>query len=77
VPLTPAGLGAVEGGVYGVLVTVFGVPGAQATAILLIDRTISVFSIVVFGAIAYVLSSKPRGGGMKVEVVGGPTLGPG
>jgi hypothetical protein len=31
--LTPESvLGAVEGGVYGVLVTVFGVPGAQATA---------------------------------------------
>jgi glycosyltransferase 2 family protein len=70
VPLTPAGLGAVEGGVYGVLVTVFAVPGPQATAILLIDRTISVFSIVLLGAVAYVLSSKPRGAGMVVEEVG-------
>jgi hypothetical protein len=70
VPLTPAGLGAVEGGVWAVLVTVFAVAGSQATAILLIDRTISVFSIVVFGSIAYVLSSKPRGGGMKVEEIG-------
>lgn len=69
VPLTPAGLGAVEGGVWAVLVTVFGVAGSQATAILLIDRTISVFSIVVLGSIAYVLSSKPRGGGMKVEEI--------
>jgi len=74
VPLTPAGLGAVEGGVYGVLVTVFGVAGAQATAILLIDRTISVFSIVVLGSIAYVLSSKPRGGGMKVAEVSTGTV---
>jgi len=69
VPLTPAGLGAVEGGVYGVLVTVFAVPGPEATAILLVDRTISVFSIVLLGSIAYLLSSKPRGGGIKVEEV--------
>jgi uncharacterized protein (TIRG00374 family) len=70
VPLTPAGLGTVEVGVSGVLVTVFGVAVPQAAAILLIDRTISVFSIVVLGSIAYALSSKPRGGGMKVEEVG-------
>ena len=70
VPLTPAGLGAVEGGVGAVLVKVFGVATGQATAILLVDRTISVFSIVVLGSIAYVLSSKPRGRGMKVEEIG-------
>lgn len=69
VPLTPAGLGAVEGGLWAVLVKVFGVAGGQATAILLVDRTISVFSIVVLGSIAYVISSKPRGGGMKVEEI--------
>jgi hypothetical protein len=34
-----------------------------------VDRTISVFSIVLLGSIAYLLSSKPRGGGMKVEEV--------
>ena len=67
VPLTPAGLGAVEGGVSAVLVTVFGVAGSQAVAILLVDRTLSVFSIVVFGSIAYVFSSIPRGKGIKVE----------
>jgi uncharacterized membrane protein YbhN (UPF0104 family) len=50
-------------------VKVFGVAGGQATAILLVDRTISVFSIVVLGSIAYVISSKPRGGGMKVEEI--------
>ena len=69
VPLTPAGLGAVEGGVGTVLVTVFGVPLGQATAIILVDRAISVFTIVIFGAIAYMISSKPRGGGMKVEEI--------
>ena len=70
VPLTPAGLGAVEGGVGAVLVKVFGVATGQATAILLVDRTISVFSIVVLGSIAYVISSKPRGGGIEVEEIG-------
>lgn len=69
VPLTPAGLGAVEGGVYGVLVTVFGIAGAQATAILLVDRALSVFSVVILGSLAYLISSKPRGGGIKVEEV--------
>ncbi len=69
VPLTPAGLGAVETGVGTVLVGVFGVPLGQATAIILVDRAISVFTIVFFGAIAYVLSSKPRGGGMRVEEI--------
>ena len=54
---------------WAVLVTVFGVAGSQAAAILLVDRTISVFSIVVLGSIAYVLSSKPRGGGMRVEEI--------
>jgi uncharacterized protein (TIRG00374 family) len=69
VPLTPAGLGAVETGVGTVLVGVFGVPLGQATAIILVDRAISVFTVVIFGSIAYVLSSKPRGGGMKVEEI--------
>ena len=69
VPLTPAGLGAVEGGVGFVLVKVFGVLSGQAIAIILVDRAISVFTIVIFGSIAYVFSSKPRGGGIKVEEI--------
>ncbi len=69
VPLTPAGLGAVEGVVYGVLVTIFGIAGAQATAIVLVDRSLSVFSVVILGSLAYLISSKPRGGGIRVEEV--------
>jgi uncharacterized protein (TIRG00374 family) len=69
VPFTPAGLGLVELGMAGVLTTIFHASGPHAAAIILVDRTISVFSIVVLGAIAYVLSSKPRGKGMKVELV--------
>ena len=75
VPLTPAGLGAVEGGVGFVLTQVFRVSFGQATAIILVDRAISVFTVVIFGSIAYVLSSKPRGGGMQVEEVA-PSLAP-
>ena len=52
-----------------VLTKVFNATAGHAAAIILIDRTISVFSIVVLGSIAYVISSKPRGGGMKVEEV--------
>jgi uncharacterized protein (TIRG00374 family) len=61
VPLSPAGLGIVEAGVVGVLTVAYGVPLAEATAIALLDRVISVFSIIVLGSIGYLVSSKPRG----------------
>ena len=61
VPLSPAGLGIVEAGVVGVLTVAYGVPLAEATAIALLDRVISVFSVIVLGSIGYVVSSKPRG----------------
>ena len=71
VPLSPAGLGIVEAGVVGVLTLAYGVPLPEATAIALLDRVISVFSIIIFGSIAYLLSSKPRGLG----AIGEPTTG--
>jgi len=61
VPLSPAGLGIVEAGVVGVLHVAYGVPLPEATAIALLDRVISVFSIIAFGSIAYAISPKPRG----------------
>ncbi len=61
VPLSPAGLGIVEAGLVGVLHLGYGIPIDQATAIALLDRVISVFSIIVFGSIAYALSKKPSG----------------
>ena len=70
VPLSPAGLGIVEAGVVGVLTVVYGVPLPEATAIALLDRVISVFSIIVFGSIAYVVSPKPRGMGRIPQPVG-------
>ena len=75
VPLTPGGLGLVDAGMLGVLTTFFTKNSVHATAIVVVDRAISVFSIVVLGAIAYVISSKPRGGGMEVEEIG-PSLAP-
>jgi uncharacterized protein (TIRG00374 family) len=70
IPFTPAGLGLVEAGMLTLLTTIFNATKVQAAAIVLVDRSISVFSIVVIGAVAYMLSSKPRGGGMEVEEVG-------
>jgi hypothetical protein len=70
IPLTPGGVGIVEGGMGLVLTKVFTASYSHAVAIVLVDRMISVFSIVVIGSIAYMISSKPRGGGMKVEQVG-------
>jgi uncharacterized protein (TIRG00374 family) len=67
VPFTPAGLGLVEGGMLAVLTSVFEISRTTAAAIVLVDRTISVFTIVILGALAYMVSSKPRGGGIKVE----------
>jgi glycosyltransferase 2 family protein len=61
VPLSPAGLGIVEAGVVGVLTAAYGVSLPEATAIALLDRVISVFSIIVLGSIAYLVSSKPAG----------------
>ena len=61
VPLAPAGLGVVEFGMAGVLNVAYGVPLPEATAIVLLDRVISVFSIIILGSIAYALSKKPRG----------------
>jgi uncharacterized protein (TIRG00374 family) len=68
VPLSPAGLGIVEAGVVGVLSGAYGVPITEATTIALVDRVISVLSIIVLGSIAYAVSSKRRGGGLSPTV---------
>jgi uncharacterized protein (TIRG00374 family) len=67
VPLTPAGIGFVEGGIVGLLTIVYGVPPAEALAITLVDRAISVLSIILFGSIAYAISPKRRGAGAMTE----------
>ena len=65
VPLSPAGLGIVEAGIVGILTIVYGVPLPEATAIALLDRVISVFSVIVLGSILYLFSGKPRGAGLE------------
>jgi uncharacterized protein (TIRG00374 family) len=64
VPLTPAGIGFVESGVVGLLTIVYGVSPNDALAITLVDRAISVLSIIILGSIAYALSPKRRGLGV-------------
>jgi uncharacterized membrane protein YbhN (UPF0104 family) len=65
VPLTPAVLGFVEAGVVGILTVVFAVPAPEAAAIALVDRAVTVVSLLVSGAIVYALSGKPRGRGLR------------
>ena len=73
VPLSPAGLGIVEAGMVGVLTLVYGFSLPEAGAIALVDRAISVFSIIVLGAIAYAVSPKRRGAGLRSpQPSGGP-----
>ncbi len=63
IPLSPAGLGFAQAGVIGVLTVAYGVPLPEATAITILDWVISVLSIIVFGAVMYVVSPMPRGMG--------------
>lgn len=64
VPLSPAGLGTVELGVSAVLTLAYGIPAQEAATIVIVDRLISVFSIIVLGGILYVVSGKRRGAGL-------------
>jgi hypothetical protein len=65
VPLSPAGLGVVEGGMFFVLTAAYGIGATPAATITVVDRLISFFSIILLGAIAYALSSKRRGSGLR------------
>lgn len=62
VPFTPAGLGIVEAGIVGLLTIVYQADANEAAAIALVDRAISVLSVIVLGFIAYLLSPKTKGG---------------
>ena len=68
VPLSPAGLGTVELGVVGVLTLAYGLPTQEATTIVLVDRLISVFSIIVIGSIVYLVSPIRRGVGLSQPI---------
>jgi len=67
VPFTPAGLGIVEAGIVGLLTVVYQADPNEAAAIALVDRAISVLSVIVLGFIAYLLSPKTKGGRPKDE----------
>ena len=77
VPLSPAGLGFAQAGVIGVLTVAYGVPLPEATAITILDWVISVLSIIVFGAILYVVSPMPRGMGQIPQPPAPTTVGAG
>jgi hypothetical protein len=57
-PITPAGLGVVEGTVTAVLTTFFAVNKNLAGAVTLLDRMINFWSIIFFGFILYMLSKR-------------------
>ncbi len=65
VPFTPAGLGIVEAGIVGVLTLVYGVSQTEALTIVLVDRAISVLSIIILGSVTYGVSPMRRGTGIK------------
>ncbi|MBA2718538.1 MAG: flippase-like domain-containing protein [Chloroflexi bacterium] len=65
VPFTPAGIGIVESAVVFVLTQVYNVPPTEALAITIVDRVISVLSIIGVGSIVYWLSPKRRGLGVR------------
>jgi glycosyltransferase 2 family protein len=67
VPFTPAGLGIVEAGIVGLLTVIYQADPTQAAAIALVDRAISVLSVVILGFVAYLLSPKTKG---RRQVVG-------
>jgi uncharacterized protein (TIRG00374 family) len=69
VPLTPAGIGFVEGGIVGLLTIVYGVSQTDALAITLVDRAISVLTIIILGSVFYAVSGKRRGIGVAAAPV--------
>jgi uncharacterized protein (TIRG00374 family) len=56
VPFLPGGLGLVEAGMIGVLITVGGVTNSAAVSITLLDRSISYGSLIVVGFVIFVLT---------------------
>lgn len=57
-PLTPGGVGLIEGTVTFVLTTFFAVERNLASAVTLLDRIVNFWSIIVFGLILYIVSKR-------------------
>lgn len=70
VPFTPAGLGIVEAGIVGLLTVIYQADPTEAAAIALVDRAISVLSVIILGFIAYVLSPKTKARRSEVRQAG-------
>ncbi len=59
IPLTPAGFGFVEAGIIGVLF-LYGVSQEPAAAVALVDRGLTVVTVIIFGGVLYAFSRKIR-----------------
>jgi glycosyltransferase 2 family protein len=59
IPLTPAGFGFVEAGIIGVL-ALYGVTEEPAAAVALVDRAVSIGTVIVLGGLLYAFSPKVR-----------------
>jgi glycosyltransferase 2 family protein len=59
VPFTPAGVGIVELGIIGVL-GLYGIVEEPAAAVALVDRTLTIITVIVLGGILYATSAKVR-----------------
>lgn len=59
IPLTPAGFGFVEAGIIGILF-LYGVPQEPAAAVALVDRGLTIVTVVILGGILYAFSRKVR-----------------
>jgi hypothetical protein len=59
VPFTPAGVGIVELGIIGVL-GLYGVTQEPAAAVALVDRTLTIITVIILGGILYAFSRKVR-----------------
>ena len=65
VPLTPAGFGLVEIAMVYVLTAGFGLQQNQAIAVAVLDRAVSVFSVIIVGGVVYLRTQRSEriGGG--------------
>jgi hypothetical protein len=59
IPLTPAGFGFVEAGIVGVLY-LYGVSQEPAAAVALVDRGLTIVTVIILGGILYAFSRKVR-----------------
>ena len=59
-PLTPGGLGIVEPGIAGLLTLAPALGSEEALSVVLLDRSISYLSLLIFGSVAFLLHQRAR-----------------